>query len=120
MKKRMPRMLAMIASPPAVTTQRAALSASRRRGDVRLTSLQLRKLFGHVLAEQREVAVLDHDLLAVLRENEREELLDERAHRLVRRLVDVDVEEAGPRGLAGGGVCGVVGDPPGAVFSGGL
>src|SRR6185436_15820347 len=64
MKKRMPRMLAMIASPPAVTTQRAALSTNRRLGDV--------------LAEKRQIAVLDDDLLAFVRQDERQELLDQR------------------------------------------
>src|SRR5262245_21042439 len=116
MKKRMPRMLAMMASPPAVTIQRAALSANKRRGAVCFTSLQLRQLVGDVLPEQRKVAVLDHDLLTFLGEHEQQELLDERIERLVGNLVDVDVEKAGERVLPGIDVVGVVADELSAVL----
>src|SRR5258706_10631358 len=123
MKTRIPRMLAMMTRPPAVTIARAARSRRRRRGDVlRDTSaragsgwiavgtcagspmvqtlLELRKLLTDVLAEEGKIAVLDDDLLPLAREHEGQELSDERRQRFSGRLVDVDVKEAGERILA--------------------
>src|SRR3972149_5889198 len=50
---------------------------------------------------EREVAVLDDHLLALLREHELDELARQRVERLARRPVDVHVEEAGQRVAAG-------------------
>ena len=145
-------MLAMIARPPAVTTQRAALSARTRRGEVRRgaragaragsgwdgfgigagapiegTLLQLRELLGHVLAEQREVAVLDDDLLALLGEHELKELGDQSRGRLVGFLGHVNVQGAADRIFARQSVLetrlgrrrvGVLGQRQGADFRG--
>src|SRR5690606_18257671 len=53
----------------------------------------LHGLVDHFL-RQRDVAILDHDVLALLGHHQLDELGIERAQRLVRRLVHVDVEEA--------------------------
>src|SRR5690606_35352342 len=64
--------------------------------------LQTQILHGLVddLFRQRDVTILDHHVLALLGKHQLEELGVDRAQRLVRRLVDVDIEEARQRELA--------------------
>src|SRR5262249_4091107 len=121
MKTRMARMLPMMPSPPARTSSPAMRSTiSRRRARARPTatgaagvagppsatpaggivvasveitrpSVQLGQLLGVGLAEQRQVPILHHHLLAVARHDIEKELLDQRIERLVRCLVHVHV-----------------------------
>src|SRR5262245_14405193 len=126
MTTRIARMAAMMRSPPETTRREARRSNSSRRV-VRLpetgsgradgppalsasvliaTLLDLVQLFFGDGRRDREVAVLDHVLLPVLREYQLHELAGQRVERLAGRLVDVDVEEAGQRIRAGVGVVG--------------
>src|SRR5687767_12063064 len=99
MTKRMARMDAMMISPP-TTTRRAASRSARTRRSVRAfvmtseltaTLLDLVQLFLRDGRGDREVPVLDDDLLPFLRHHQPDELTAERVERLARGLVDVDV-----------------------------
>src|SRR6185312_4638582 len=79
--------------------------------------LKLRQLLLDDLVGQRNEAVLDDRLLTLQREDVLEELADERIERLVGGLVDVDVEEARQRILAGDHVLRAVVDA-GSLFGG--
>lgn len=67
---------------------------------------------------QRNVAILHHHLLARLRQHQLDELGFQRGQRLVRRLVDVDVQEARQRVGAIQGVGFVVFNKLAAFFLG--
>src|SRR5262245_45152140 len=69
--------------------------------------LDLPELFRRARPRNREVAILHHDLLALLRQDQLHELPGQRIERLVGRPVDVHVEEPGQRVPGSVGLVGV-------------
>src|SRR5207249_8200981 len=116
MTKRIARTEAMTMMPPNTTSReerrsrrirrdvRARLTVSRRGGGAGVPSCRVWTLMATLLdlvalffgdrRRDREVAVLDDALLAVLRKDQLHELAGERIERLARRSVDVHEEEA--------------------------
>src|SRR5882724_1633746 len=116
---RIARIEAMTTIPPRTTRRdearsirmrrlvRVRLTVSGRAGGAASPSLKVRRLIANLLdlaqlffrdrRRDREVPVLDHDLLAFLGEHELHELTSERVERLARRPVHVHVEEARER-----------------------
>src|SRR5882724_1720223 len=123
---RIARIEAMTTIPPRTTRRdetrsirmrrlvRVRLTVSGRAGGAASPSLKVRRLIANLLdlaqlfhrdrRRDREVPVLDHHLLAFLREHELHELTGQRVERLARRPIDVHVEEARERIAPGVGI----------------